>query len=78
MTSLTTILAMVPLALGIGEGSAAWTGLAVSVIGGLVAATFLTLFVVPTMYTLLARKQEKGAPERDSTFEVSPASPSRS
>ncbi len=56
LTSLTTILAMVPLALGIGEGSAGWEGMAKAVIGGLTFATFLTLFVVPTMYTVFARR----------------------
>ncbi|NOZ87783.1 MAG: efflux RND transporter permease subunit [Deltaproteobacteria bacterium] len=56
MTSLTTILAMVPLALEIGEGSAGWSGMAKAVIGGLLTATLFTLFVVPTMYTLFARK----------------------
>jgi len=56
MTSLTTILAMTPLALGIGEGSAGWAGLSKAVIGGLTAATFFTLFVVPTAYTFFARK----------------------
>lgn len=56
MTSLTTMLAMAPLALGIGEGSEGWAGLAKSVIGGLFAATFLTIFVVPVAYTFFARK----------------------
>jgi HAE1 family hydrophobic/amphiphilic exporter-1 len=80
MTSLTTILAMTPLALGIGEGSSSWMGMAMSVIGGLVAATFLTLFVVPTMYTLFARKTLRNVPERTSGFETGslpPASGSR-
>ncbi len=56
MTSATTILSMLPLALGIGEGSAGWAGLAKSVMGGLTFSTFLTLFVIPTMYTLFAPK----------------------
>ncbi len=59
MTSLTTILAMSPLALEIGEGSAGWAGMAKAVIGGLIAATLLTLVVVPTVYTVFARKQVK-------------------
>ncbi|HQP36746.1 MAG TPA: efflux RND transporter permease subunit, partial [Polyangiaceae bacterium] len=66
LTSMTTILAMVPLALGIGEGSAGWEGMAKAVIGGLTFATFLTLFVVPTMYTVFARKTPRlsiAAPE---------------
>jgi len=52
LTSLTTILSMVPLALEIGEGASSWSGMARAVIGGLTLATALTLFVVPTMYTL--------------------------
>lgn len=63
MTSLTTILGMLPLALGIGEGSAGWAGLAKAVMGGLTFATFLTLFVIPTMYTLLAPKHYQPPPE---------------
>ena len=56
MTSLATILGMLPLAVGIGQGSASWAGLGKSVMGGLSVATFLTLFVVPTMYTVFAPK----------------------
>ncbi len=54
MTSLTTILAMFPLALEIGEGAAGWGGMAKAVIGGLLVATLLTLIVVPTVYTLFS------------------------
>ena len=71
MTSLTTILCMVPLALEIGAGAEQWSGMARAVVGGMVAATGLTLFVVPTMYTLFAGKdapaesvQEPAADER--------------
>jgi len=59
MTSLTTILGMVPMALGIGEGAETWAGLGKSVIGGLSTATFLTLFLVPILYTVFARKDLK-------------------
>ena len=52
MTTLTTVLGLVPLALGIGEGSELELPLAVSVIGGLTFSTILTLIVVPVMYTL--------------------------
>jgi HAE1 family hydrophobic/amphiphilic exporter-1 len=64
MTSVTTILAMTPLALELGEGSANWSGLAKAVIGGLLAATFFTLFVVPTVYTLFAKKHYLPASQR--------------
>ncbi|MDH7577563.1 MAG: efflux RND transporter permease subunit [Bacillota bacterium] len=53
MTALTTILGMAPLTLGIGEGAEADAPLAVAVIGGLTVATFMTLVVVPVVYTLL-------------------------
>jgi len=59
MTALTTILGMLPLALGIGEGAEADVPLAVAVIGGLTVATFLTLIVVPVVYTILEDLAEK-------------------
>ncbi len=59
LTSLTTMCSMTPLALKIGEGSEAWSGMATAVIGGLATATLLTLVVVPTMYTVFARKVPK-------------------
>lgn len=52
MTSLTTILGMVPLALEIGAGSESWSPLARSVIGGLTATTLLTLIVIPILYII--------------------------
>ncbi|MDX9719917.1 MAG: efflux RND transporter permease subunit [Myxococcota bacterium] len=59
LTSMTTIFGMVPLALKLGEGAETWAGLARSVIGGLISASFLTLFVVPTVYSLFAPKKIK-------------------
>jgi HAE1 family hydrophobic/amphiphilic exporter-1 len=52
MTALTTILAMFPLSLGLGESGENWAPLARTVIGGLFVATFLTLFVVPVLYVV--------------------------
>lgn len=60
MTSMTTICSMIPLAMGIGEGSESWKGMAQSVVGGMSVATILTLVVVPAFYTFFARKQAKG------------------
>lgn len=51
MTTLAAILGMMPLALGIGDGSEMYVPLATVVIGGLATSTMLTLFVVPTVYT---------------------------
>jgi HAE1 family hydrophobic/amphiphilic exporter-1 len=56
MTSATTILAMLPMALGLGEGAELRSPLAITVIGGLAVATALTLLVIPVIYSLLDRK----------------------
>ncbi len=53
MTSLIAILALMPLALGIGNGSAMQTPLAIAIISGLVAATPLVLIVMPVVYSML-------------------------
>mgnify|MGYP001294544251 CR=1 FL=1 len=55
MTSLTTVLGMLPLALGIGEGSELMQPLAITVVGGMSLSTLLTLFVVPSVYLILQR-----------------------
>ncbi len=57
MTSLTTILAMVPMSLGIGEGTEMMQSMGVVIIGGFVASTVLTLFLIPVFYTLLDQVQ---------------------
>ncbi len=57
MTALTTILALIPLALGLGSGGESWAPMARTVIGGLTASTFLTLLVIPVIYTYLAPKR---------------------
>ena len=53
MTTLTTVLAMIPLSLGFGAGSELLTPLATVVVGGLSSSTFLTLFLVPTVYMIV-------------------------
>jgi HAE1 family hydrophobic/amphiphilic exporter-1 len=53
MTTLTTILGLLPMALGLGEGAALRQPLALAVIGGLGVATLLTLLVIPCAYALL-------------------------
>lgn len=68
MTALTTIFALVPLALGIGEGAELNQPMAIVVIGGLISSTFLTLFIIPIIYSYLNReirrslKEEKNRP----------------
>jgi HAE1 family hydrophobic/amphiphilic exporter-1 len=53
MTSIATIVGAIPAALAIGPGAESRIPMALSVIGGVVLSTFLTLFVVPSVYSLL-------------------------
>ena len=57
MTSLTTILGLLPLALGIGEGADAQAPLARVVIGGLTLSALVTLVLVPTVYSMVHRQR---------------------
>ena len=57
MTSMTTALGLLPMAMGFGEGSEVRTPMAITVIGGLVVSTLLTLVVIPVVYSLLDRKR---------------------
>lgn len=54
MTTLTTILGMVPLAVSTSEGSELWKPMAITVIGGLTISTIFTLIIVPTVYAIFA------------------------
>ncbi|MBC7361216.1 MAG: efflux RND transporter permease subunit [Candidatus Aminicenantes bacterium] len=58
MTALTTIIAMIPLALGIQEGSEVQAPLARAVIGGLTSSTFITLVVIPVIYSLFEQRRK--------------------
>ena len=57
MTSLTTALGLLPMAMGFGEGAEVRTPMAITVIGGLLVSTVLTLLVIPVVYSLLDRKR---------------------
>jgi HAE1 family hydrophobic/amphiphilic exporter-1 len=57
MTSLTTALGLLPMAMGFGEGSEVRTPMAITVIGGLVVSTLLTLVVIPVVYSLMDRRR---------------------
>ncbi|MCY4056513.1 MAG: efflux RND transporter permease subunit, partial [Gammaproteobacteria bacterium] len=60
MTTITTILGLLPMAIGLGEASELRTPMAITVIGGLLGATLLTLVVIPVVYDLVDRKQIHG------------------
>ena len=57
MTSLTTALGLLPMAIGFGEGSEVRAPMAITVIGGLLVSTFLTLVVIPVVYSIMDRKR---------------------
>ena len=59
MTALTTMLGMLPMALSTGEGSEIWSPMGISVIGGLVFSTVVTMVFVPVVYSIMARKGER-------------------
>jgi multidrug efflux pump subunit AcrB len=69
MTALAMILGMLPMALALGEGGEQNAPLGRAVIGGLLIATLMTLFVVPAVYSTLARNV-KGKHERDAEIEA--------
>ena len=65
MTSLSTILGILPLALGLGEGAQSRVAMGISVIGGLTLSTFLTLYVVPCIYLFISSESKNIKNEPD-------------
>ncbi len=80
MTALATILGLLPLSLGFGEGNETMVPLARAVVGGLVVSTLMTLFVVPVVHSLLlaheAGAQDRSTPGSAPPIEEGAASPS--
>ena len=73
MTAFTTIGGMLPLALATGEGSEVWRPMGISVIGGLLVSTLVTLVLIPTVYALTDRLRKRGGVARDREPKASPA-----
>ena len=65
MTTLTTVLGMVPMAIGKGEGSEMWRSMGMTVAWGLSVSTLVTLVIIPTIYCSFASRQEKNKAKRD-------------
>jgi len=67
MTTMTTVLGLLPMAIGLGEASELRTPMAITVIGGLLVSMLLTLIVIPVVYDLVDRKMiladSEAAPE---------------
>jgi multidrug efflux pump len=59
MTSLSTILGILPIALALGAGSESRVSMGIAVIGGMMFATILTLFVIPAIYSYISTKHQK-------------------
>ncbi len=68
MTSFTTVLGMLPMALGTGEGSETWQPMGIAVIGGLTFSTILTLFIVPALYSVLVNRAQRKEQEKQARF----------
>ncbi len=60
MTAMTTVLGMLPLALSRGQGSEMWQPFGITAIGGLLVSTFVTLILVPIIYTIINKKRQAG------------------
>jgi HAE1 family hydrophobic/amphiphilic exporter-1 len=65
MTSLTTILGMLPMSMGLGEGSEIWQPMGIAVVGGLLMSTIITLFIVPSLYAMLEGSIERRARRKE-------------
>jgi multidrug efflux pump subunit AcrB len=63
MTSLATIIGLIPMGLKLGTGAEAYAPLARAIIGGLLVSVVLTVYVVPAAYLWFHRKEETHAPE---------------
>jgi len=61
MTTATTILGMLPLALSTGEGSEIWKPMGIVVVGGLIFSTLVTMILVPVVYRIVVRRTERKA-----------------
>ena len=61
ITTVSTILGLVPMALGFGDGSEVRTPMAITVIGGMTVSTLLTLVVIPVVYSLIVRERTPAA-----------------
>lgn len=70
MTTLTTVLSMLPMALGIGEGAEIMQGMAVIIIGGLCASTLLTLLLLPAFYLLMNKDKKDKKKKRNNRKKV--------
>jgi len=65
MTTMTTILGMLPLALSTGEGAEIWKPMGIAIIGGLIFSTVVTLIIIPVVYKIIVRRIENRKIEKE-------------
>ena len=70
MTSFTTVLGMLPLAIGTGAGSETWQPMGIAVIGGLTFSTILTLFIVPVLYSIMVNRAQRKEREKQERKQI--------
>ncbi len=75
MTSLATVIGLVPTAIGLERGTEANQPLALTVVGGLTSSTLLSLFLVPAMFTLLAKRAAPAPDEGEATAGAADVAP---
>jgi Cu/Ag efflux pump CusA len=67
------VIGLVPTAIGLERGTEANQALALAVVGGLTSSTFLSLFLVPSMFTLIAKRVTPREDEREGVAATAPA-----
>ena len=73
MTTLTTVLGLTPMAFGIGEGAELQAPMARVLIGGMISSTFITLFLIPTLFHMMETVTPRKRSEELSTAQAEPA-----
>ena len=64
MTTLTTVLGMIPMAIGTSDGAEMWNGLGITVAWGLTVSTLITLVLIPTLYAIFISRRERRAAKK--------------
>jgi multidrug efflux pump len=67
MTSLSTILGFLPIALALGAGAESRMSMGIAVVGGMLVSTVLTLYVVPTIYSYISKDKKPAVPLEESS-----------